>query len=133
MRKFVISLAAAASALAFAAPASAQWVVPTYRYAPYNYAYGYNGLAFAHAMQARVQRIRYDIRNMAARRILSYREARSLDYEARTIERRIYRAPRNGIRPAEARGIENRIRRLERHVAREARDWDGRIGRYRRY
>lgn len=139
MRKFVISLAAAASVGAIAAPASAQpygnmtpYAAPVYNYSPYNFGRGYNGYAFAQAMQARVQRIRADIRNLEIRRILSIREARSLDREARAIQRRIYRAPHNGVRPAEARGIENRIRNLEIRISREARDWNGRPG-HRRY
>ena len=117
-----------------AAPASAQaWAPPAYNYAPYNYGYGFNGYGFVRTMQQRVQRIRSDIRTMEARRVLSWREARGLDSEARSIEQRIYRAPRGGIHPAEARGIENRIRRLEQRVNREATDWNNRYGRYRRY
>jgi hypothetical protein len=83
-------------------------------------------------MQARVQRIRADIRVMDARRILSNREARSLDNEARQIERRIYTASRNGIQPREARNVERRIRNLEIRVQREATDWNSRAG-HRRY
>ncbi len=139
MRKVLISLAAAAATFAVAAPASAQAYGnmrpynPVYNYSPYNYGHGYNGYGFVRQMQARVQRVRSDIRNMQVRRMLSYREARKLDREANAIQRRIYRAPRGGIRPAEARGIENRIRKLEWRVQREARDWNGRYGRYRRY
>jgi hypothetical protein len=107
------------------------YAAPVYNYSPYNFGRGYNGYAFVQQMQARVQRIRADIRNMEIRRILSPREARSLDNEARAVERRIYRAPRGGIRPAEARGIENRIRNLEFRVAREARDFNGRPGHFR--
>jgi hypothetical protein len=133
MRKFLIGAAAAASTLGFAAPASAQqWAVPTYRYQPYNFGYGFNGYNFARIMQSRVQRIRGDIRAMQAPRILSWREARSLDNDARNVERRIYTASRNGIRPGEARSVENRIRRLEVRVAREASDWNRRPG-HRRY
>jgi hypothetical protein len=140
MRKVLISIAAAASLAAFAAPASAQpygnltpYAAPAYNYSPYNYGRGYNGYAFVQQMQARVQRIRGDIRNMEMRRILSPREARSLDKEARAVQRRIYRAPRGGLRVSEARGIENRIRNLEIRVSREARDWNGRAGHYRRH
>ncbi len=140
MRRVLISLAAAVSVAAVAAPATAQphgnltpYGGAVYNYSPYNFGRGYNGYAFVQQMQSRVQRIRYDIRNMQMRRILSVREARSLDKEARAIERRIYRAPRNGIRVSEARGIENRIRKLEIRVSREARDWNGRAGHYRRY
>jgi hypothetical protein len=140
MRKVLISIAAAASLAAFAAPASAQpygnltpYAAPAYNYSPYNYGRGYNGYAFVQQMQARVQRIRGDIRNMEMRRILSPREARSLDKEARAVQRRIYRAPRGGLRVSEARGIENRIRNLEIRVSREARDCNGRAGHYRRH
>lgn len=138
MRKFLISMVAAGSALAFAAPATAQyvqWAPPVYRYQPYNYAYGFNGYNFARAMHDRVQRIRGDIRVMASRRVLSRGEARGLDRQAWQLQRRIERASRFGINPYEARGIENGIRHLERRVAREATDWNRRYGAhgYRRY
>jgi hypothetical protein len=132
MRKLLISVIAAASTIGIAAPASAQWAPPVYRYQPYNYNYGFNYHNYARSMQARVQKIRYDIRVMDQRRILSNREARSLDNEARQIEQRIYRASRNGIQPHEARNVENRIRRLEIRVQREATDWNNRAG-HRRY
>jgi hypothetical protein len=132
MRRFLMSLTAAASALAFAAPASAQWAPPVYRYQPYNFGYGFSGINFARAMEGRVQRIRGDIRAMQMRRILSFGEARSLDNQARNLQRRIFRASRNGISPGEARSVENQIFRLERRVAREANDWNGRPG-HRRY
>ena len=131
MRKFMIAAAVAASALTFAAPASAQWAPPVYRYNPYNYGYGYSGFAFARTMATRVERIRADIRAMQVRRILSYSEARALDSEARSIQRRIFRASRNGIQPGEARNVENRIRRLEIRISREATDWNNRPGRRR--
>jgi hypothetical protein len=134
MRKFLIPIVAAASALTVAAPASAQWAPPVYRYAPYNFGYGYSGIRFAQAMQARVQRIRADIRMMEMRRVLSPWEARSLDNEARSIQRKVYRSTGNGVQPGEARNIENRIRRLEYRVSREATDWNNRVGRHgRRY
>lgn len=134
MRKFLIPIIAAASAVAVAAPASAQWAPPVYRYTPYNYGHGYNGINFARTMQARVQRIRADIRNLEARRILSWREARALDNEARSVERKIYRSTGNGIQPGEARNIERRIQRLEYRVQREATDFNNRPGHYgRRY
>ena len=134
MRKLLFSVIAAASTIGIAAPAAAQWAPPVYQYQPYNYNHGFNFHSYARTMQARVQRIRGDIRTMDARRILSNREARSLDNEARNIERRIYSASRNGIQPHEARNVENRIRRLEVRVAREATDWNNRAGRHgRRY
>jgi hypothetical protein len=84
-------------------------------------------------MASRVQRIRSDIHMMDQRRILSNQEARRLDREARRLQDRIYRASRNGINPYEARSVENGIRQLERHVAREASDWDRRARHGRRY
>ena len=132
MRKFLVFIAAAGSALTFAAPASAQWVPPVYRYQPYNYGYGFSYHAFAQSMEARVQRIRNDVRAMDIRRILSRSEARSLDNQARNLQRRIFFASRNGIQPGEARSLENQIRYLEFRVQREATDWNNRPG-YRRY
>jgi hypothetical protein len=131
MRKFLIPIAVGASALCVAAPATAQWAPPVYRYAPYHFGSGFSGFHFARSMQARVQRIRADIRAMAVRRMLSPSEARALDREARALERRIFRASRFGINPVEARSLEFQIRHLEVRVAREASDWDRRPGRHR--
>jgi len=136
MRKFLIPIAAAASMLAVASPAAAQqWAPPVYHYSPYNYGHGYNGFNFARNMESRVQRIRSDIRGMEMRRVLSRNEARHLDNQAEHLQRRIYRASRNGIQPGEARSVEYQIRNLEIRVAREATDWNNRYGRhnYRRY
>lgn len=129
MRKFLIPIVAAASAAAVAAPAAAQqWTPPAYNYQPYNYGNGYNGQRFGGDMNSRVERIRRDIREMANRRILSPREARSLEGQAADIQRKIWRDSRNGIQPGEARRIEDRIRRLEYRIHREASDWNNRPG-----
>jgi hypothetical protein len=131
MRKFLIPIAAAASTLAFAAPASAQivqWAPPVYQYNPYNFGNGFSGINFARSMESRVQRIRMDIRVMHDRRVLSRGEARSLDRQAENLQRRIYRATRYGINPYEARSLENQIFNLQRRVAREANDWNRRYG-----
>ena len=135
MRKFLIPIAAVASTLAVAAPASAQvWAPPVYQYNPYNFGYGFNGGNFARSMESRVQRIRMDIRVMRDRRVLSRGEARGLDNQARRLQDRIFRASRFGINPYEARSLESQIFNLQRRVAREANDWDRRYGgRYRRY
>jgi hypothetical protein len=136
MRKFLIPIVAAASTLAVAAPASAQhvrWAPPVYQYNPYNYGYGFSYHSFANSMQHRVERIRTDIRIMQQRRVLSWNEARRLDMQAQNLQRRIFRASRNGIGPGEARSLENQIFNLQRRVAREANDWDRRYGHHRRY
>ena len=128
MRKFLIPIAAAASTLAMAAPASAQWAPPVYTYQPYSYGNAFSFHAFANAMQQRVERVRRDIRVMQSRRILSWSEARSLDQQANNVQRRIYRASRNGIQRGEARRLERDIRNLEFRVQREATDWNNRPG-----
>ena len=133
MRKFLVPVIAGIAAVSVAVPASAQWAPPVYRYQPYNYGYGYNGFNFARSMESRVQRLRNDIRNMQERRILSWQEGRNLDRQANNLQRRIYRASRNGIQPGEARRLENQIRNLEYRVQREATDWNRRPGGYRRY
>lgn len=132
MRKYLIPIVAAASTLALAAPASAQWAPPVYHYQPYNYGQGYNGMRFARSMEVRVQRVRGDIRNMQMRGILGRGEARSLEMQARNLQRRIARASQFGINPGEARGLENGLRNLEFRVQREATDWNNRPNR-RRY
>ena len=132
MRKFLIPIVAAVSAFAVAAPATAQyvqWSPPVYQYNPYNYGNGFRSTSFARSMSDRVQRVRADIRVMRERRVLSRSEARSLDQQAENLQRRIYRAQRNGIRAGEARSLENQIFNLQRRVAREANDWDRRYGR----
>ena len=58
MRKFLIPIVAAASTLAIAAPAAAQWAPPVYNYQPYNYGRGWNFHQYARSMEQRVQRIR---------------------------------------------------------------------------
>ena len=129
MRKFIFPIAVAASALGVAAPASAQWAPPVYRYAPYDYGNAFSGHRFAASMESRVQRLRTDIRALQARRILSWSEARSLDMQARNLQRRIFFASRNGIGPREARNLEFGIRNLEQRIQREASDWNNRPNR----
>ncbi|HEY1146776.1 MAG TPA: hypothetical protein VGE84_10600 [Allosphingosinicella sp.] len=131
MRKFLIPIVAAASALGVAAPASAQWAPPVYNYQPYNYGGGFSGHRFAGSMERRVQRLRTDIRALEARRILSPREARSLEMQARNLQRRIFMASRNGIGPRDASNLEFGIRNLENRIQREATDWNNRPNRHR--
>ena len=105
MRKYLIPIVAAASALAVASPASAQWRAPAYNYAPYNYGHGFEGHRFAREMDNRVQRLRRDISEMQRNRVLSWQEDRSLQIQAMNLEKRIYWASRNGIQPNEARRL----------------------------
>jgi opacity protein-like surface antigen len=126
MRKVLISLAAAGSALAFATPAAAQ---PYGQ--PYGNAYGYNNYGQVRALQARIDSIQRQIEQLRARRLLSRDEVNGLRSESRDLERRLYNRSRNGLNYNELRNIEYRVARLEQHVRREVRDdnrWGNRGG-----
>lgn len=130
MLKLLVPLAAAASALAFAAPASAQWFPQPYGYGGYGYG-GYGNYGSVRRLQARVDMLQRDIYRLRAQRMISSHEYRRLRDESRSIERRLYREARYGLNPYEAREIEYRIARLQNHIQREA--MDGRRWGYRRY
>ncbi|MBA3730012.1 MAG: hypothetical protein H0W92_04315 [Sphingomonas sp.] len=118
MRKVLISLAVAASALAFATPASAQYFP-----VPQGNAYGYqNNYGQVRRLQARIDQIQRQIQRLDRRNILSDREARRLRQDSREIERRLRIVGRNGLHPQERYDIERRIARLEQRLFRDARD-----------
>jgi hypothetical protein len=141
MRKLTISLIAAGMAVGAAAPAAAQFYPQpaygqTYHQARLpGWLYNFRDNRYASMMQDRVQRLRHDIRQMAAMRVLSRGEARSLDSQARNLQNRIWRYSRNGVGPGEARAIDRQVRRLEERVMREANDWNRRpnVRRYNPY
>ena len=124
MRKFLIPIVAGVSVVAMAAPASAQYARPVDRYHRYDPA-RFDG----RGLQVRVDRIREQVRNLEARRVLSFREGRSLERQATNLQLRIARASRNGIQPGEARRLTDDIRRLEYRVQREATDYNNRPNR----
>ena len=132
MRKVLISIAVAASALAVATPASAQYFP-----VPQGNAYGYqNNYGQARRLQVRIDAIQRQIRVLDRRNILSDREARRLFNDSRELERRLRIAARNGLHPQERYDIERRLARLEQRLFRDARDghrWDGRDSRYGAY
>src|SRR5688572_23594104 len=126
MRMFLISLAAAASALAVATPASAQYFP-----VPQGNAYGYNNnYGQARRLDARIDAIQRQITILDRRNILSDREARRLRNDSREIERRLRLAARNGLHPRERFDIERRIARLEQRLFRDAHDGNRRYGAY---
>lgn len=131
MRKILISAALAASTLAVAAPAAAQWAPPQ----PQGYGYGYNNYGQVRRLQARVDQLQREIRHLDRRNILSNREARRLMDESRGIEYRLRGAAHNGLNRHEAREIDYRIGRLENRIFREARDGNRYVhnGSYRDY
>lgn len=121
MRKFLISVAATASTVALAAPASAQWYPPQ----PRGYAYGHPAnMGLARAMQVRIDRIQRDIGYLAANRMISRKEYHNLRAESRDIERSLRRNARDGygLSRQEAYRVERKIARLEYKIARDVRD-----------
>ena len=121
MRKFVISLAAAGTALALATPAAAQY----YQGQPYGYGqpgygqqygYGRNNYGQVRALQARIDAIQDQINRLDRRDRIRDRSADRLRDESRSIERRLRSAARFGLNPNEANDIQYRISRLEQRV-----------------
>jgi hypothetical protein len=119
MRTLLITLAATASALVVATPASAQYFPQPQ---PQGYAYGYNNYGQARALNARIDAIQRQIQRLDSRNILSNREARRLSQEARELDRRLRYLRQNGLHPRERYDIEQRLARLEQRVFRDARD-----------
>ena len=117
MRKFFVSAVLAASTLAVAAPAAAQY------YPPQGYGHGYQGnYGHVRRLDARIDALQRQIRHLDRRNILSNREADRLRAQSNDLERRLQRLARNGFSGWEARDIETRIYRLEARIHREARD-----------
>ena len=118
MRTLLISFAAAASALAVATPAAAQYAPQ-----PRGYAYGHQGnWGQARALQVRIDNIQRQIQRLDRRNILSDREARRLLQDSRELERRLRFVRQNGLHPNERHDIERRLARLEQRLFRDARD-----------
>jgi hypothetical protein len=118
MRKFLIAAATAASALAVATPATAQ-----YWPQPRGYAYGHhNNYGHVRSLQVRVDRLQHRIARLDSRDRISNREARGLRADARDLEHRLYRSSRNGLSPREFAYFEQRIRALEYRMQRDVRD-----------
>ena len=124
MRNILITLAAAASALVVAAPASAQYFPQ-----PQGNAYGYQGnWGQTRRLQTRIDQIQRQIERLDRRNILSEREARRLRQDARQLEHRLRYVRQGGLHPAERHDVELRLARLEQRLWRDARDgnrWGG--------
>lgn len=121
MRKLLISLAAAGTALGIATPAAAQYYQQPY----YGQQYGYNGYGYNNRaqMQRELQQIRYQADNLARQGRLTRSEARDLFGDIASAERALYRSNN----PWEARNLNEKINRIRYELHRYA-DYDGRRG-----
>ena len=119
MRKIIFSVAAVASALAVAAPASAQ-----YYPAPQGpvHGYGHNNYGHFRNLQIRIDQLQRQINHLDRRNIIRDHEAERLRDHSREIERQLRYSARNGLSPWEANAIERRIARLEQRIHRDAND-----------
>jgi hypothetical protein len=120
MRKVLISIAAAATALAFASPASAQYY-PQPQNQPFGYGNAYNGYGQGNygqvrAFQARIDAVQKQIRQLDRRDMIRDGSADRLKNESREIEKRLRAIGRNGLNGYEANDIQTRIARLEQRV-----------------
>lgn len=127
MRKFLISFAVAGAALAAASPAAAQYYPQAQRYGGYGtpqYAYngyGQNGYGQLRALQARIDNVQRQIRQLdRGHGGWGYGNRGGnvdrLRGEARDLENRLRRTSRHGLNPYEANDIERRVARLEQRV-----------------
>ncbi len=126
MRKFLIPAALIASTIAAAAPAAAQWQ-------PQGNAYGYDNAGQGRRLEVRIMQLRRQIMQLDRRNVISQREARRLDAEARDLEMRFRQMSYNGIDRRERYALQQRIERLEFNIRRQATDGnrgyrDGRYG-----
>jgi hypothetical protein len=116
MRKLILGLLAAGTAIAAASPAVAQYQQPYG--APYGNAYGHNGGNWGQmrSLQARIDNVQRQIRRFDRRDAIRDDRADRLRSEANQIENRLHRAARNGLNRYEANELGARIARLEQRV-----------------
>ena len=129
MRKFIISLAAAGSALAFATPAAAQYYPGPVPYgAPYGNAYGYNNFGQVRALQVRLNAVERQINRLDRRNRIGDREADRLRREANRVENRLRNLARYGLNQYEANDVNRRIAIREQRVQFAAKNGWNRYG-----
>jgi hypothetical protein len=117
MRKLIISLAAAASALAIATPAAAQY----YPGQPaYGYGYGHNSRA---QLRNELQQIRFQADNLARQGRLTRYEARDLFRDIASAERALYRSNN----PWQTQQLHRKVAHIRYELHRYS-DYDGRRG-----
>jgi hypothetical protein len=134
MRRLLVTIAAAGTALAFATPAAAQYF-PQQRaysqgYNQYGNRYGGNNVA---QWQQDLNQIRYSADNLRRQGRLTRNEARDLNNDIWSVQRSLNTVGYRGLAPWEARQIQEKFMRL-RYEMRRYSDYDGRYNnRYDRY
>jgi opacity protein-like surface antigen len=133
MRKVLIALAAAGSAVAFASPAAAQYYPqpqqPYYGGQAYGSGgYGFNGFGQVQQLQARIDALQNRIRWMDRANVIRDKSADRLKDEARDIEKRLRKDARYGLNPYELNNLQARIARLEQRVQFASDRFGGRYG-----
>lgn len=120
MRKIFLTVAAAASTLAVATPAAAQYYPAPQR--GYGYGNGYYGNGYDNSsasfrnLQVRIARLQQQIRDMDNRGLLTSRQAHQRYSESRIIERQLYGMARDGFSRREAYELERGLADFERQV-----------------
>lgn len=113
MRKFMLSVVIASTALT-AAPATAQ----VWRIQP----------SVQRQIQNDINQLERRIQRAQQRRTISAREAAGLRRDALNVQRLYNRYVRNGLTRAEVSALEAQVNRLHQRLRLERRDWDGRRG-----
>ena len=124
MRNFLISAAVAATALAVATPAAAQYYPQARQGYAWGYGHNYNAYGHARSLRARVDHLQREIHRLGQYRMITRNEHRNLQRDAREIEHRLRRDVRDGrgLNVNEMYNTERRIARLEQKIARDVRD-----------
>jgi len=132
MRKLIVSLAAAAAALAIASPAAAQYYPQPQAYPqaqPYGYGgqqYGYHNGYGAQNLVMRVDMLQRRIDDLRRAHVLRGDRAERLRKEARDLQRRVRRSSGYGYAQFAQGDLQMRLARLEQRVNEAA----GRFGGY---
>ncbi|MEO6224624.1 MAG: hypothetical protein ABIO80_02050 [Sphingomicrobium sp.] len=125
MRKLIMTLAAAGTALAVASPAAAQYYpqqqVQPYGYGAQQYGYNgytnrYNGYGQAQNLQMRVAMVKRRIGELQRVHALRGNSAERLRKEARNIEHQLRRSQRYGMAGFAGNDVQSRLARLEQQV-----------------
>lgn len=109
MRKVVLGILAAGSALAIATPAAAQYYQP-YGNGYNGYGRGYNSYGHASTLERRLGNVMRSLGGVRPDR------AQQIRAEAYNIDRQLRYSMRNGLNPYEAHAIDVRIGRLEQRL-----------------